>query len=286
MAGSATDRSFEFHPVSVFDYVMQLITTVFDFIAPISHPVVVRPAIFGVLAAFLIAQLIILFKRHLRDINWRSMGIVMPVSCLLFSVSYLLFLFISISFLDAATPVDTRLLSPIFVTLIVGVFSAIWTVSQTLKKPMVWWCFLLFVASSISIKTPEAIRSAAAIRKNGLGYTSRQWRDSESIAFVKLLAEDVRIYSNGADVLGFLTEKKSLSIPAKMSSITMEANPLYNEESEAMWKDIKENRALLVYFNLIDWRWDLPTQKEVESTYQLSVLRRFADGTVYGEKYR
>jgi hypothetical protein len=289
VAGSATDRSFALHLMPVLNYVTQLIEIVFNFIAPISLPAGVRPAIFGLIAAFIIAQIIILFKRHRRDINWRSvnwrsMGIMMPVSCLLFSVSYLLFLFISISFLDASTPVDTRLLSPILVLLIVGVFSAIWTVSQTLKKPVVWLCFLFLISIAVLMKTPEAIRSAAAIQENGLGYTSRQWQNSESMAFVKLLPNDVMIYSNGADILGFLTEKQSLSIPAKTSSGTMEANSLYNEEIDAMCKDIIiEKGALLVYFNQVTWRWYLPTQEEVASTCKLPVLQNFGDGTVFGD---
>ena len=286
MSGSAANRSFGFHPVSFSYYFKNLFSYVFKFIAPIWLPAVVRATILGLLAAFLIAQIIIFFKRPLRDINWRSIGVVMPVSCLLFSLSYLLFLIISISFLDASTPVDMRLLSPIFLTLTVGVFSAIWTVSQTPKKPMVWWCFLLFVALSIAIKTPDAIRSASDIQKNGLEYTSRQWRDSESIAFAMLLAQDVRIYSNGPDILGFMTEKKCQDIPEKTSSGTMRANPHYNEEIEAMYKDIKEKRALLIYFNLINWRWNLPSQEELESTRQLPVLQRLTDGTVYGNNYR
>ena len=285
IARLATDRSFAFHPVPLSHYVKQLIVTVFDFITPISLPVGARLAIVGLLASFLVALLVILFKQHVRDINWRSMDVVMTMSCLLFSVVYLLFLFISISFFDAATPVDTRLLLPIFVTLIVGAFSSIWNVSQMLKKPMVWWCFILFVAVSISIKTPEAIHSMADIQKNGSGYTSRQWQDSESIAFIKLIGRDVKIYTNGADVLDFLTGKQSQSIPAKMSSGTRDVNPRYIEEVDVMCKDITENRAMLVYFNRIT-RWYLPTQTELESTCHIPVLRDFADGTVYGEKYR
>ena len=286
MSGSAANRSFGFHPVSFSYYFNNLfflrVSVYCSYLASGRG----EGNDFGVACSFSHCSNNDSFKRPLRDINWRSIGIVMPVSCLLFSLSYLLFLIISISFLDASTPVDMRLLSPIFLTLTVGVFSAIWTVSQTPKKPMVWWCFLLFVALSIAIKTPDAIRFASDIQKNGLGYTSRQWRDSESIAFAMLLAQDVRIYSNGPDILGFMTEKKCLSIPEKTSSRTMRANPHYNEEIEAMCKDIKEKRALLIYFNLINWRWDLPSQEELESTRQLPVLQRLTDGTVYGNNYR
>ncbi len=284
MIGSPTDRSFAYHPLPLHTYLSNLISNVFDYIAPIRLPPGVRPAIFGLIAVFFIALLIIFFRRFGRDINWRSMGIWMPISCFLFSVSYLLFLFLSISFMDASTPVDIRLLSPILIILTVGIFSATWVVTQKLGKSLVWWCFLLFVVLSIIIKLPGTIRFAVDIQKNGLGYTAQQWRDLESITFVKLLAEDTKIYSNGSDVISYLTEKKSLSIPAKTSSITMRANPAYNAEITAMCRDITDNRAYLVYFTQITWRWYLPTQEEIESTCKLPVLHSFLDGTVYGKR--
>ena len=284
MAGLAMDRSFAFHPLSVSSYIKDFISTTFEFLAPISLPAGIRPAIFGLFAALLIALLAIMFKWHLRDINWRSMGIVMAVCCLLFSFSYLLFLYISISISDASTPVDTRLLSPILVILIVGGFSLIWAISQTLNQPIVWWCFLLLVALSISTKIPEAIQSATGIKQNGSGYTAAQWHRSETIAFIKSITSDVKIYSNGADVIGFLTEKQSLTLPYKTDPTTLKANSQYNEEMKGMCRDTSDNKALVVYFNLISWRWYFPNQTELESTCNLPILQRFADGTVYGEK--
>jgi hypothetical protein len=207
------------------------------------------------------------------------------VSCLLFSFFYLLFLFISISFFDASTPVDSRILSPVFVLLIVGVFSAIWTVSQTLKKPMLWWCFFFFLILLIPIKIQDSLQSASTIHENGLGYTSKQTQDSESIAFIRSLDEDMQIYSNGEYVIDFLTERESHSLPERVSSVTMESNPRYNNEIKAICTDIIENRALLVYFKVNTWSLYLPTQEELGSICQIPVLQRFVDGTVYGEKY-
>jgi len=284
MAGAAANRSLVFHPTSVYQYGKSLISKVINFFAPISLPAGVRPSIFMLLAILLIGLLVLLLKRRQGSIDWRRMDIVMTASWLLFFSSYLLFLFISISFLDAGTPVNTRILSPIFVILIVGIFSAMWAISQILKEPVVWWGFLLLIALSISIKTPEAIQAALAIQKNGLGYTARQWQESESIAFVRSLANNVNIYSNGPSVLGFLTEKQIQSIPRKMSSNTRIENFYYDEELESMCKDISKNRALLVYLNQITWRWYFPSQEEIKSTCYLPVLRRFADGTVYGEE--
>ena len=50
-----------------------------------------------------------------------------------------------------------------------------------------------------------------------------------------------------------------------------------------MCQDILENRALLVYFNVIK-RSYLPSQEDIASTCKLPIRKRFADGIVYGKK--
>lgn len=121
-----------------------------------------------------------------------------------------------------------------------------------------------------------------SIQDNGLQYTSRQWQNSETAAFVKLLPEDVKIYSNIGVNLQFLTGKPTEPTPEKYNTHTMEVNSLYNEEVDSMCKDIQEKRALLVYFtqNTSTYR---ATLEELMSTCMLPVLHRYADGIVFGE---
>lgn len=95
----------------------------------------------------------------------------------------------------------------------------------------------------------------------------------------------MRIYSNGEYVIDFLTEKESLSLPERIFSVSMEANPSYSNELKAICADIIENRAVLVYFKVNTWSLYLPTQEELVSTCQIAVLQRFMDGIVYGGKY-
>jgi 4-amino-4-deoxy-L-arabinose transferase-like glycosyltransferase len=283
VAGSATDRSFANHPMPVLQYLKGLFNMVFQFFEPIPIPSGVATAIALLIGAILITLIVIFFKMHFRDINWHTISIVMPIACLLLFVSYSLFLFISISFFDASTPVNTRILSPILVILIVGVFSTIWAVSQTLKNPILWLLFLILIATSIFLKAPGAIKSAATIQENGQDFTSRKWQSSDTMAFINLVPDNETIYSNGKDVIGFYTKKQSLDLPKKKDPVTSKANSLYSEEIDSMCKAIKGKAAILVYFDQITWRWYFPTQKELESTCELPVSQNFDDGTVFGD---
>lgn len=286
VAGSATNRSLIFHPASHF--ILRFITSLYYFISPTTLPDGLRPVLFGFLFAMVLTPFVIFFFRHPKHKYWRSIEILMAVSCFLFFIFYLVFLYISISLFDFSTPPDLRILSPIFLIAIVGLFPAFWKILQKLNKRILWWSSLLVAVICISIQIPEAIRSTVYFQQNGYGntsFTSRQWQDSKSVAFTKLLPEDVNIYSNGPEAVGFLTFKHSKSIPQKFSSTSMEVNPHYNDEIEGMCKDINENGAVLVYFNLVDWKWHLPTQEEIESACQLPVLQRFMDGAIYGKKF-
>lgn len=206
------------------------------------------------------------------------------ITCLLFSLAYVLFLYASITFADAATPVDMRLLSPVLLILMIGLFGMVWSISQIRKKAGVWYAFLLVVALSTLAKAPSALHSAAAIQKDGLGYTSRTWQASESKAYIDSLEKDTKIYTNGWDVFGFLTGKEFTPIPQKISSVTLEENPHYQDEMEILCTDVLERGALLVYSDWIAWRWYLPTQAEIGQACQLPILRHLSDGTVFGEK--
>jgi len=287
LLGSATDRVFKIHPMPVSKLLTSIFNTTVGYIAPLAYPRMVATVIYGIIAVLFLFLLIIFirkYRKRLIDIEWRSLDILIPVSCVLFSASYILFLYISISFMDASTPVDARLLSPILVLMTLGIISGIWSITQKLKMPVVWLIFIVFMALAIIIKSFQAIPAAADIQKNGLDYTSRQWQNSETLQFVKGHGGGIRIYSNGSDVYNFLTGDQAVFMPGKTDPLTRLPNPDYNKEIMAVCKDVTDNGALLVYFNQITWRWYLPVPKEIESTCQLPVSRSFADGTVYNEK--
>ena len=282
VAGAATDRNFFYHPLTALHYGTDLREIAINFFAPIQVQAWITLSIWGLIAAFLIAQIIILFKRGSTSINWRSMDVSMPFICLAFSICYLVFLYVSISFMDASTPVDARILSPLLCILIVGVFSTIWTLSKTLKAPLLWGAFLIYIVFSIVLKTPDAVKAAAVIQENGLQYTSRQWRSSETIAFINSLPENVKIFSNGPDVISFLADRNSASIPNQVSPVTKAPNGLYNQQMDAMCKLVEDKGAFLVYFNEINWRGYLPNKNEIASICKLPIYKSLGDGIVYG----
>jgi 4-amino-4-deoxy-L-arabinose transferase-like glycosyltransferase len=96
VTGSATDRNFALHPMTVFEYIRGFKNIVFNFFEPIALPIWLVIPVFVLMAVFAIAVIIKIIKQHSRGIGWRRMGIVMPVFCALLFANYSIFLFISI----------------------------------------------------------------------------------------------------------------------------------------------------------------------------------------------
>ena len=281
--GKATNRDLVYHPVSI-AHVNTLFTMLMNFLAPVDLSLERKLWIFGLLILILVILLMIPSNQHIKAINSRSLSFIMATACFSFILSYTIFIFISISFFDASTPIDTRIFSPLLVILIPGGGSLVWTLSEARKKPLAWWFFLLVCVSLVIIRTPGTLQTAQMIEMNGLGYTEKQWVNSETIRYTQSFLKDRKIYTNGPDVLSFMTENQILYLPRKYSSLSTEVNPTYLQEMSAMCADIKENKAVLVYLDKITWRIYFPTRIEIESACEIRPVRQFMDGSVYQAK--
>ena len=133
----------------------------------------------------------------------------------------------------------------------------------------------------IGLNAGPALAAAAHIHDQGSGYTSRAWHNSEAMAYVKALPIGTTIYSNGVDVIHFLSDRTAVALPNMFFAKTLAPNPQALPEISAMRNDVLENGAVIVYFSAIDWRTYYPTQKELQTNYAIPVLLRLHDGTIY-----
>jgi hypothetical protein len=104
----------------------------------------------------------------------------------------------------------------------------------------------------------------------GLGYTSLQWQASETLAYLRALPQDTPVYTNGADVAGYVLERRVGDIPARYDPLTMRPNPQFEREMQAMCAEVGDGRAVLVYFNANHWDY-FPSKEELVKTCQLKI---------------
>jgi hypothetical protein len=117
---------------------------------------------------------------------------------------------------------------------------------------------------------------------NGIGYTSRKWQDSPTLAWVKSFRDDVTLYSNGADVIHFQTARDAMMIPNHVDTVTGRLKPTAYEQWQRLCKECEAGKAIIVYLDGIK-RAYLPTPEQFTSICNLPVVRQTDDGTIYGQ---
>lgn len=284
-AESMTNRSFSLHPVGLTE-VKSLIHAIYDIVLPISVSSWVKALHLLFAAVLLIVGFVILCNHKSQRGATKHAAVIFASLTALFCIIYIIFLLVSVSLFDAATPLDRRTVWPVSIFLIVAGVSLSWSISTILQNPVIWFAFVSFACFSLIVNGDRTLLFAMEMHSNGIGYTSRSWRTSESIAFVRSLDGDARIYSNGSDVIEFLTGRQAIRIPIKVDAITLKQNDRYTEDLQALCRECTENGAIVVYLTAISRRWNLPTEDELKSVCTIQASHRLADGTIYSGQLR
>ena len=281
-SGTAINRVFAIHLFGISE-AKAFINTMYDYALPITFFGWTKTLHLAVVAALVLVTLVLLHRRNYIKHNAHSIRITLPTICFVFCLWYIVFFVISISFFDANTAPDNRLMLPVFLALSVAMISLVWSLSLALDQRFIWYSFMFFAFFSISMNISNNIYQAVDIHEKGRGYTSRHWQSSEIISYLEDVGDDRIIYSNGPDAIRFLTEKEAITIPKKFLPRIWKANEEYEDQFSRLVVECTEGRVLIAHINGIGWRnWYLPSIEEFESAGNLPVLRRLKDGVIFG----
>ncbi len=280
--GSGTDRRLAFHPLG-FEHLSGAVEAVASWFSAFWE----APAEAQVLAVSLGLFAAFAWWRLNRDrapagsaeLYRRSWQVV----CLsaLTAVTYLCLLFVTISFLDYHTPLDSRILSPAYaMAVLTGISLALSTGQQTQRHKF-------FAASTgiaiffIALQVPRTWMWSDFVRREGVGYNARVWAQSALLSQLRQVDPATRLFSNAPDLIYTLLGRSSGTIPSKVHPDTRAPNPEFAVQLTKMQEILRVNKGLLIIFDRVDWRWYLPTAKELESIIPLIAIARTDDGVIY-----
>jgi hypothetical protein len=206
----------------------------------------------------------------------------LAIILLVFIVSYLGFLIFTASFVDADTVPDARALAPVHVAAIVLFCGLAWKAFEFFRERKA--IRTTFVALAIVFVVSYSTRGAIwfiQTRQDGQGYTSRAWKESETIARIRNLPNSIPIYSNGYDAIYYLTNRPAIYLPEKVKHGTGRDNENYEAEVQSMGRVLKEGSGVLVYFNKFPERWFLPSESELKQQLKLRGVETNSDGSIY-----
>jgi hypothetical protein len=286
LAGSATSREFEYHLITWQQLGQGLTTMGGWWFIPAGMSSLVKLTPYVVLGtAYLI---LVIGQKSEHSYEQRSFGQklnqlpAMIKIGLIFMPLYIAFLFFSISFLDANTPLDDRILSPIYGILALLVFY--------LVQEYVKWFHLSIGATTALVSIgvlflfANGYRTSALLRQSyleGLGFMSREWRESIVLQQARRLPETTSVFSNAPEAVLLHTSLTANRLPRKYEPANRQANVNYPTEMNELRRQMGKSSAAIIFFTRLNIN-TLPSLQELETDYGLTILYQAEDGVILG----
>lgn len=276
VAGNVTNRVFAWHPITPENVNLGLYEFS-KFLVPVEawhnemfkQAIVVRAItilILGMVLAWVVYRTWKYFSSHTPNPSPTGRGRqgarqVISFTVGLYIIAYLASVVASMTMFDAATRFELRILSPIFVGLLILLVAfGIWVKSK--RRDIV-------VVMTILVLGLSVYKQAATVERwsqGGLGYASFQWYDSLAMDYLRELPGDVRIFTNEPAAVYLYTGRGNYVLPDRFDSATAQARRSGFEEGvERMQAEINAGRAVLALFDIKDLSAD--TKAMIEGLY-------------------
>lgn len=187
-----------------------------------------------------------------------------PLVVLIFAVVYAVVLVLTALFLDASTSLDSRLMSPLFVSL------AVVLVCVTRVKGVLIAMAVLTLARGglwLAQDHPKVLEYAGP------------WRESPVLNAARQLPATQVIYSNAPDAMWAVNGRSVSTIPEKFDFATTRPNLRFNEQMSEMIQTLRSRQGVVVYVRR-SGREFVPSEAELQQR-QLRLLRAEGDGAIY-----
>ena len=177
---------------------------------------------------------------------------IIAFSTALFMFAYIASTLASMTLFDAATKFELRILSPVFVCLLILlVYFGVWLKNKRRDVVVVLTVILL------GFTFYKQSNVFAHWSKGGIGYASFQWYDSQAMAFLRTLPEDVAIYTDEPGAVYLYTGRSTNVVPDRYDSATAQVRAGFEEGVTRMQAEINEGRAVLALFKSGDTSSDV-----------------------------
>jgi len=258
VAGNATNRTFAWHGISS----ENLLTgryVVSEFLIPVElwrrivyrQTGIIEALIVIILGSVLVWVAVKAWKYFSRPHQFpighgggREAREVISFTAGLYIFAYLASIISSMLMFDAATKFKLRILSPVFVSLLILLVAfGIW-----MRNKRRW----LVVIATITVLVFSLYKQTITIQnwsKSGLGYASFQWYDSEAMAYLRKLPDDVMIYTNEPGAVYLYVGRGARVLPYHYDAVTAQQRPGFDEGVTRIQGEINDGTAVLAIFD-------------------------------------
>ncbi len=278
LTGSATNRSLAYHAIPA-QNIREGLRNLWGFLLPRRIPVydLLPEALWAVLTGLLLAGLVAALIWGLRRL-WRGQtGQAGAWLVGLHLAAYLALIVFSMTFVDASTTFEDRILAPLFadVTILLAWgFAGLARRAGGALRPAVIILALLLVLTFAD----DARKVALELRVDGQGFASSYWTNSQTMDHTRRLP-DVTIYSDRISAVTLLADRQAYALLSPVDPVTREPRPNFEKTQRDIRAALLDGRAVLVVFAIDElegqqWFRDL--------TGGVPLVARYPDGAIYG----
>lgn len=258
LVGSATNRTFAYHAISQ-ENLLDGVRNLWAFVLPRRIPLFdllpgeVWVGLTGLALALLAAGLIWGLLRALRG-ERESLAAWMVG---LHFAAYLGMIVLSMTFVDASTTFEERILAPMFADAIIllawGFIRAMRSAAVSYRPALVLLAVLVVLSFA-----DDARKTALELRVDGQGFASSYWTNSMVLDDVRQLPRQVTIYSNRISALTLLADRQAIALLSPIDPVTREPRPNFERTQAIIRESVLKGQAVLVVFAAeeldgIDW---------------------------------
>lgn len=250
VADNATNRTLVYHPITT-ENIQTGIYNVSLFLMPIEQwrkMLIKIPNLFNVIIfIFIFILLVWLVQKGLKKFFQPSTETpeILSFVSTLYIFGYLASILSSMLLFDASTKFQPRILSPIFVSILI---ITAYFLNQLWHKQKYLSSFFFLLIFSFSLY--GTFNTLTELRKGGQGYASFQWFDSEAMKFLQNLPEDTKIYSNEVPAVYLYTNRGGLVLPDLVDPVTGQERGGFESGVENLQADVLSGKAVLVLFDV------------------------------------
>ena len=180
------------------------------------------------------------------------------------ALTYVIFLAVSISFIDAHTPMDERILLPFLICLVVLIANELSNIKiDRQRQQLAIVLCLSLLAFSAYENTTRSGSLVSTSRNSGLGYAHRSIVDSPAMVVAGMLPSDHQIYSNGFDVIRYHAQRNVTKLPEEFRPATRNPSSEFETEMADMCAKYHSGNASIIYISNLQGRWYLPNAERI-----------------------
>lgn len=281
LTGGGANRAFLFHPPTAAQ-LRQGLVTISLWLLPPSVPGLWR-LLFAALVVLALVGAAVYAGSHLRTVAAGGGRIgrawIAAVLLALFILAYVVLLGSSLTFFDASTRLNDRILFPMYILGMILALVILWAAIVLQGSRGLRYAAVLASILLIGVNFVRSQGLLAVVREEGLGFNSRAWRSSATIQALRELPENTLIYSNEAFPINFLTGRPANWVPERIDLVKGQVVVDYPAKLREMHQTLAQQDGALVLFDTNLSSGSYPPIAELAD--DLMLWKTLEDGWIY-----